>query len=103
MEPYPARVKASCVIRVMKSGSGMESYLIGYSGGILGDSNLWELEIDHSMHCDDIFFNKDYPQDDDGFFVWEGEMEPVFEDAPEFYGKWRPATKEDMAALVENR
>ena len=100
MESYPIRAKASCVIRVMACGATIEAYLIGYSGGIVGDCNIWAEEVDNSPHCDDIFFNAGYPQDKPGFYVWEGEIEPVYGDAPNFYGDWRPATKKDMAALI---
>jgi len=101
MDWLQTRVKASCTVSVMLSGDTLESIVIGYTGGIVGDLNVWEQEMANSINCDDIFFDHPGPPEKPGFYVFEGTLEPVYEDAPSFDGVWRPATKEDMASLIK--
>ncbi len=98
------RLKASCIISILNCGHYNQSVVIGCTGGsfVFSDGeeyNIWQLEIDNSIHVDDIFCGYDCPEKP-GFYVWEGEIEPVEDDQPNYYGEWRNATKEDMAGLI---
>lgn len=96
------KIKASCMAVVMYlNPNHIQATIIHHSGGIYGEQNLWLEEIDNSTDISDIFFHYEQPPRKPGFYVWEGELEPVHEDQPGFYGKWRDATKEDMISLVE--
>lgn len=74
--------------------------LVHYTGGDISGWNVWREEIENSIYITDIFAGYEEPPKKPGFYVWEGEIEPIHDDQPHFYGKWRPATKEDMAKLV---
>lgn len=94
-------VKASCIAVVLPT-NGYPSLIIWYEGGVVGEFNTWEDEIENtSPYVDDVFAGYDHPPSQPGFYVWEGELEPMYDDQANFYGKWRPATKEDMCKLVK--
>lgn len=94
---------ASCVAVVLEGDGSNHCLLISYSGGEIGGYNAWRDEFENTtLYIDEIFAGYPQPPNNPGFYVWEGEIEPVHEDQSKFYGKWRPATKEDMAALVKD-
>lgn len=97
------KIKASCVAVVFDHNSYHKATLISYSGGYcdIHEYNIWEEEINNSPDIDDIFFDYPQPPKEPGFYVWEGELEGVPQDQPIFYGAWRPATKDDMSALIK--
>lgn len=89
----------SCMAAVLDCGNpnNIQTLIVGYIGGYSDgkDWNLWWEEIENSTYIEDIF-GSDTPPSNPGFYVWEGEASPVFDDAPDFYGKWRVATPEDF-------
>ncbi len=92
------KLKASCIAVVVY----YQKLIVSYSGGGYDHYNIWEVEIDNSIYISDIFCGYSQPPDKPGFYVWEGEIEPVFEDQPIYDGIWRKATKDDMAALIND-
>lgn len=96
-------IKASCVAVVLENmHSKTDAMLIGHSTD--KDSlKIWEEEIDNGCLIEDIFYNSygDIPGEKAGYFVWEGTIKPIEDNAPFFKGKWRDATKEDMVELIK--
>lgn len=95
------KVKASCIaVAMYLNPNHIQTTIIHHTGGVVGDQCLWLDEIDNSNNISDIFYNYAQPPVKPGFYVWEGELEPVHDDQPVFYGKWREATKQDMTSLI---
>lgn len=95
------RVKGKCIIAVISCGSYTTGVILWHTGGNYdGNQNVWAEEIsEYAANIDDIFIDYKYP-DEPGLYVWEGEIEPIYDDAPGYYGEWRPATQEDISVLV---
>jgi hypothetical protein len=100
-------LNCSCVAAVMDiGGRRFQKTLVAFSGGDVMDEegiilwNIWAEEVENSDDIEDIFCTYDEPPNKKGFYVWEGEITPVYDDQPRYNGAWRPATKEDMANLV---
>ena len=96
-----SRVAGKCIMAVIQCGSYTTEFIIWREGGDFDDeSNIWDLELNEfAANAEDIFGGYAHP-DKPGFYVWEGEIKPIVEEQPEYYGEWRKATKEDMASLV---
>lgn len=88
---------------VIDLGHLVHKVAIGYTGGDYDDDcNIWLEELDNSIEVDDIFCTTDDCPSNPGFYVWEGKVQPVYDDAPEFEGSWREATADDMLRLLEH-
>ena len=93
---------AKAVFCIIDFGYRIQGMLIGHSGGEYGDGcNIWLEEAENSTDIDDIFWdNNDKKKPEEaGFWVWEGKIEPVYDDAPNYTGEWRKATPEDIIGL----
>lgn len=95
---------AKAVFCILDFGYKTEGHLIGHSGGAYGDGcNVWVEEAENSIHIDDIFWDDKKKPEEPGFWVWEGSVEPVYDDAPNYTGEWRKANPDDITELFPEK
>lgn len=94
------RFKASCIAVNIFDGSQTHCLIVHYSIDDFDAWDIWGIEVDNSIYIDDIFAGYEMPPQKEGCWVWEGEIKPVYDDQSCYYGKWRPATINDLKILI---
>jgi hypothetical protein len=94
-------MKGACVVAIV-AGRMLEGYIVAsYGGQVNDDLNIWEEEFENSRFIGDIFYREIIPDLSPGFWVWEGEMTYVYDDAPCLVGAWRKASLNDLKLLID--
>lgn len=96
------RFKASCIAATVSDGYKNHCVIVGYTCESIAAHVVWGPEIENSIYIKDIFCGYDEPPNKEGFWVWEGQIQPVGDDQPLYFGKWRPATINDFRNLISD-
>lgn len=97
------KISSSCIVSIIPGNGTLLGYIIHYKGGEVPgvpDWNLWAMEIEECANDANDIFSSDPPPKEVGFWVWEGFLTPVKDDAPIFKGRWRPAVENDLLSII---